>query len=58
MQVEIASKHTIKKMIDDRIRIEFNSIYKILENLRDDIQKIEEEQKFIIMKNKELNKNL
>jgi hypothetical protein len=34
------------------------SVYAILEDLRRDIRRIEDEQKFIMMKNKQLNKNL
>ena len=42
MKIDIPTKDMVKKMVDRKVRIEMNSIYKILNKFRDRLTELEE----------------
>ena len=42
MRIDIPTKDMVKKMVDDRVRIEMNNVYKLLNKFRDRLIELEE----------------
>ena len=43
MKIDIPTKDMVKKMVDRKVRIEMNNIYKLLNKFRDRLVELEEE---------------